>query len=117
MQREGGPIGLKLTGVVAQMRMIRWMGRFNDLLVQNRIRTYLNSVYVDDQSWAGRALRKGVRWDTREREMRWRIEWEQEDIERGEECDTRTFRELREMGNTIDPDIRMIEDTHSMNGK
>ena len=105
VQREGGPIGLKLTGVVAKMRMIRWMKKFNNLLLENRIRTYLNSVYVDDQSWAGRALREGVRWDKKKREMRWRVEWEGEDREKGEKNDIRSFRELREMGNSIDEDI------------
>ena len=28
VQREGGPIGLKLTGVVAKIRMIEWMKTF-----------------------------------------------------------------------------------------
>ena len=85
------------------------------MLVVNRIRTYMNSIYVDDQGWAGRALRKGVRWDKEKREMRWREEWEGEDMERGENSDIRTFRELREMGNTIDPDINMKEDVPSTN--
>ena len=97
------------------MRMIRWMKKFNNLLLENRIRTYLNSVYVDDQSWAGRALREGVRWDKKKREMRWRVEWEEEDREKGEKNDIRSFRELREMGNSIDEDIRMKEDVPSLN--
>ena len=95
--------------------MIRWMKLFNNMLVENRIRTYLNSIYVDDQSWAGRALRAGVRWDNNTREMRWRVEWEGEDKERGEKSDIRTFRELRRMGNSIDDDIVMIEDVPSAN--
>ena len=54
--------------------MIKWMRKFTGLLVENKIRSYVNSVYVNDQSWAGRALRKGVRWDNRKIEMKWRVE-------------------------------------------
>ena len=71
VQREGGPIGLKLTGVVAKMRMIRWMKKFNSLTQVNNIRTYLNIIFVDDHSWAGRALRRGVRWDPEGKNMKW----------------------------------------------
>ena len=71
VQREGGPIGLKLVGVVAKLRMIHWMRQFNAMLVENEVKTYMNTVYVDDQSWAGRALRRGVRWDSDSKSMRW----------------------------------------------
>ena len=47
VQKEGGPIGLKLAGIVAKLRMIDWMKKFNVMLRENRIRTYLNIVYLD----------------------------------------------------------------------
>ena len=95
VQREGGPIGLKLTGVVAKLRMIRWMGKFNNLVRENKIKSYMNIVFVDDQSWAGRAIRRGTRWDREAKEMRWKLEWEREDREGEEPDDKRTFRQLR----------------------
>ena len=115
MQREGGPIGLKLAGVVAKLRMIDWMRKFNVLLLHNRVRTYLNVVFVDDQSWAGRALRRGVRWNNETRELMWDKEWEKEDNKMDEKGDKRTFRELRKMANSISRDIRMKEDVPSEN--
>ena len=45
------------------------MKSFNTMLRENRIRTYLNSIYVDAKSWVGRALREGVRWDEVKKEM------------------------------------------------
>ena len=77
-QREGGPIGLKLAGVVAKMRMIHWMRRYNLLLEENKIKTYMNMIYLDDQGWAGRSLKRGVRWDSEaavrhQVESRWEI--------------------------------------------
>ena len=91
------------------------MREFNSLLVVNKVKTYMNTVYVDDQSWAGRALRRGVRWDMETRLMLWKEEWEREDETRGESGDKRTFRELRVMGNTISNDIKMKEDVPSEN--
>ena len=115
LPEEGGPIGLKLAGVVAKLRMIDWMKRFNGLLKINCVKTYMNVVFVDDQSWAGRALRRGTRWDSKEGKMRWSVEWEREDEDMSEKADKRTFRELRKMGNSLSSDIRMKEDTSSEN--
>ena len=65
---------------------------------------------MDDQSWAGRALRRGTKWDSEKGCMRWSKEWETQDEELDEKADVRTFRELRRMGNSISRDIRMKED-------
>ena len=76
VQREGGPIGLKLAGVVAKMRMISWMKTFNGMLESNKIKTFMNIIYVDAQSWTGRALRKGTGWDPKKGKMGWSEEWD-----------------------------------------
>ena len=91
------------------------MRSFNVMLEKNSLKTYLNIVYVDDQNWAGKALRKGVRWDRDKGEMRWKNEWEVEDIENKEKNDKRTMRELRNMANSIEKDIKMKEDYPSKN--
>ena len=48
--------------------------------------------------------------------MKWRVEWERQDIDSREGEDIRTLRQLRIMGNTIDSDIKMKEDVPSLNG-
>ena len=101
--------------MVAKIRMILWMRKFNQLLSMNKIRTFLNIVYVDDQNWAGRMIEKGKRWDNSKKEIRWDIDWEREDMEENEENDKRTMRVLRDMGNSIERDIRMKEDFPSKN--
>ena len=95
--------------------MIFWMRTFNTMLEKNGLRTYLNIVYVDDQNWAGKALKIGVRWDEAAREMRWERKWEEDDIEKREKNDKRTMRELRKMANSIEKDIKMKEDYPSKN--
>ena len=59
----------------------------------------MNTIYVDDQSWAGRALRRGVRWNKSGGTMEWRKDWEEVDIESGEKADKRKFRELSNICN------------------
>ena len=51
VQREGGSIGLRLTGVASKLRLIHWMERYRRLLEDNGIKTVLNIVYVDDKNW------------------------------------------------------------------
>ena len=45
--------------------------------------------------------------------MVWRKEWEEKDDKANKPDDRRTMRELREMANTLDKDIRMKEDVGS----
>ena len=47
-QRNGGPIGLKLTGTLAQVFMLWWDQRFKEKLVEAGIDVPLNKRYVDD---------------------------------------------------------------------
>ena len=59
--------------------MIFWMRKFNKKLTENNLKTLLNIVYVDDQNWAGRVLKKGTRWDPEKGKMRCEKDWEKED--------------------------------------
>ena len=55
VQRKGGSIGLRLTGVVAEICMARWENRFRVLLMKNEVTLWMSKVYVDDQD-----LERGV---------------------------------------------------------
>jgi hypothetical protein len=47
-QAKGGPIGLDLTGSIAQVFMIWWDREFVKLTVQVRIELFMDTRYVDD---------------------------------------------------------------------
>ena len=107
IQRRGGSIGLRLTGVVATLVMNYWGDEFDKLLRRNNIETYLNKIYVDDQDLMLKALKTGTKWTGDK--MEWKEEWQHQDEELNEETDKRTMREVRKMANTILPFIVMEE--------
>ena len=67
IQREGGSIGLRLTGVTAKLRMVNWMQKYKNLLDKNKVRTVMNTIYVDDMNWRGQSLELGRRWSEEEK--------------------------------------------------
>ena len=61
-QTKGGPIGLKLTGVLAQMFMIWWGKEFAARLDEMAIVAKMNKRYVDDINMATQATPVGMRY-------------------------------------------------------
>ena len=61
-QTKGGPIGLKLTGVLAQMFMIWWGKEFAARLDEMAIVAKMNKRYVDDINTAIQATPVGMRY-------------------------------------------------------
>ena len=53
-QTKGGPIGLKLTGVLVQIFMIWWVKEFAARLDEMAIVVRMNKCYVDDINMAKR---------------------------------------------------------------
>ena len=47
-QSRGMPIGLRLSGVVAELIMNCWLEKVEMLIVKNSLGMYMNDVYVDD---------------------------------------------------------------------
>ena len=61
-QTKGGPIGLKLTGVLAQIFMIWWDNEFAARLCKMNIAARMNKRYVDDINLAVQATPPGTRY-------------------------------------------------------
>ena len=77
MQREGGVIGLRLTGVVAEINMAAWEAKFQDVARRNGVDLLMSEIYVDDQNIVYKLLRKGTRWSNGR--LSWRKDWEDQD--------------------------------------
>ena len=81
LQLAGGPIGLRLTCVVAKFRMINWMRELVTLLEKAGLRVLLAEFYVDDIRLVLDWFDKGYRWDAELGSLSFREEWwEQDDI-------------------------------------
>ena len=50
LQKKGGAIGLRLTGVVAEISMAAWEAKFRELAIRNSVKIHMSKVYVDDQN-------------------------------------------------------------------
>ena len=48
-QEKVMPIGLRLSGVVAELRMCDWLLEADTLMIENKLKIYMNEVYVDDE--------------------------------------------------------------------
>ena len=72
-QREGGPIGLSLSGAVARAVMARWDSEVGQACAEQGIRIWFRSRYVDDCNIIIESWIRGWRWNGEE--MEWRREW------------------------------------------
>ena len=98
-QKEGGPIGLELTGDVAQVVMAWWdREMLKRLREEGKLEVLMYKRYVDDINTAVRNKQ-----DTRE-----------SNEERGEKEDTTNMKLFKETGNKINPCIQLEVDSPSM---
>ena len=105
-QKEGGAIGMELTGVVAQIFMVWWDRQLNNKLQEVDVHLSLHERYVDDTNIITKNTPIGARYEND------RIVVTGETIHEDEELpnDERTMKLLQTISNTIHPSIRMTID-------
>ena len=82
-QVTGGPIGLRLTAVVAKIRMIRWMRDLKNILRDNGVDPMLAGFYVDDVRTVTPVIPPGVRWCEKSHDLQFSMAWLEEDLATG----------------------------------
>ncbi|PFX15321.1 Transposon Ty3-G Gag-Pol polyprotein [Stylophora pistillata] len=102
-QIRGGPIGLKLTGVLAQIFMIWWDEKFATRLNELAIVMKMNKRYVDDINMAVQATPVGMRYKDGKTHMDERSVAEDQGIS----DDERTMTLIKQIGNDIHPSIQL----------
>jgi hypothetical protein len=112
-QYDGGSIGLRLTGEVAEMRMLDW-----DIKAREKIRSAgaeeaMYARYVDDVDHVYRVLADGSIYNTTTGKIE--IDAGKTITDRDRDKDLITFEVIRDIINTIDPDIQMTGDVPSQN--
>ena len=105
-QTKGGPIGLKLTGVLAQVFMIWWDKEFAARLDEMAIIMKMNTRYVDDINMAIQATPLGMRYKDGKTHVDERSVAEDEGIS----DDERTMTLIKQIGNDIHPSIQLEVD-------
>ena len=108
-QRKGGPIGLELTGVVAQVFMVWWDRQFIERLNQINVKLKLHQRYVDDSNVGGKATPLGARYDGERLLINEITVAEDEQIP----ADERTMRLLQQVASYVHPSIRLTIDCPS----
>ena len=113
LQKEGGPIGLELTGAVSRAFMWRWDRLYLEKARRAGVRIVTYERYVDDSNQIVVVPPKGAKYDVQKEEMV--IDEDLRDIE--EEEDARIARVLLDIANTVMPCITMEADWPSKNSK
>ena len=107
LQNKGGPIGLKLTGEVADCVMIEWDKKLMKELKKVEIETFVYTRYKDDIEVVAESVEKG----TRLVEGKLIID-EQKKVEDDLKSDTKiTMEIIVQIANSIDPMIQLTIET------
>ena len=105
-QKEGGAIGMELTGVVAQIFMVWWDRQLTTKLQEVNIDVKLHERYVDDTNLVAQQTEVGARYENGTLTVTEQTRMEDEGIPN----DERTMKLLQTIANSIHPSIRMTID-------
>ena len=93
-QKQGGPIGLRITMAAARVVMGEWGEKLLKILKDEGMEALLAALYVDDARLVTPVLDLGKRWDNKQNKLIYRDDWKQEDLESKESSTRRTAREI-----------------------
>ena len=105
-QRKGGPIGMELTGVVAQIFMVWWDKQLRRRLQAVDFHLKMHERYVDDSNVVARAMEIGARYDGERITVTAASIQEDQNIP----ADERTMKLLQSIAAHIHPSIRLTID-------
>ena len=111
LQKEGGPIGLELTGAVSRPFMARWDRMYMEKVRQAGGELMLYERYVDDSNQIGKVPPVGARYDKETK----KIVIDQEEGEPEREPDERLAKVLLDIANDVMECIQMEADWPTKN--
>ncbi|PFX24331.1 hypothetical protein AWC38_SpisGene11044 [Stylophora pistillata] len=103
LETEGGPIGLELTGVLAQLFMVWWDRQMVKKLEENGVGLRAYKRYVDDINVVMNASAAGIRFEEGSFSQ-------DENLEQNLKPDNRCMQLFQSIGNSIHPSIRLEVD-------
>ena len=105
VQKEGGAIGVELTGELVRVFMIWWERSFKRKVIENNMKLHLYKRYVDDVNIVAEAEAESAA-AAAEKGEKGIIN----DIDDGKQKDERTMERLKEIGNSIHRSIQLEAD-------
>ena len=109
-QRHGGPIGLDLTGSIAQIYMIWWDKELSRRLSSHGIYPEMDKRYVDDITWVMEPVKRGARY------INGQLKIVQDEIQAdtGKNEDELTMKIVQQIANEIHPSTQVTIDYPSL---
>ena len=95
----------------ARLVMADWGEKLAKILEKEDIKILLKALYVDDIRTLTTALKKGKRWNEREKKFEFREDWRQEDEIAGESTTKRMAREIKKVMDSIYPNLSFEMET------
>jgi len=111
MQSRGGPIGMELTGVLANVFMVWWDRQFKRKTTNIGLNTKLYERYVDDINVGVEAIEIGSRFSNGTITINEKSKEEDKNTEK----DERTMKIIKQIGDSIHPSIQLEVDYPSNN--
>ena len=105
-QKEGGAIGMELTGVVAQVFLVWWDRQLRRKLAEVNFNLKLHKRYIDDTNVAGPETPIGARYDGQQLVVTEESIMEDRELAK----DRRTMTLFQSIANSIHPSIRVTID-------
>ena len=106
LQKDGGPIGVRLSGAVSRIVMGEWDSQLLSILDENNVKVWLSARYVDDITLLLAALKLGYKWNESTRKLEYKKEWEEKDRDEDLSDNKRTMEEVKKIMNSIYPNIQ-----------
>ena len=89
IQAQGGPIGARITMAASRLVMQEWSERYIRVMKASMVEMYALRGYVDDNRQFSEPMRRGTRFNHKEKKYTWREDWEREDMETDEPDEVR----------------------------
>ena len=110
-QVRGGPIGLELTGAVSRPFMMRWDRLYLQKVKRSGMEMLVYERYADDSNQIAKTPPVGSKYDRNKQ----KVVYDENELRIDEQEDKRLARILKEIANTVQEGIVMVEDTPSQN--
>ena len=108
-QSQGGGIGAKITGMVAQILMDVWMDLVSKSLEENDVIVYPMAKYANDKNVATSLIPSDYGWI--KDGCKWKLRWSatQETEDSGKSNEIATMKKLRWLGDRIVPGLKLTQ--------
>jgi hypothetical protein len=111
LQREGGPIGARVTMAVSRLVMQHWAENYRAILERSGLEVRLLKGFVDDGRQGTDLMIRGTGYDEKRKRFVWRKEWEDEDDRIDAPDEVRMAKICNVAMNDINPDLVFTTET------